>query len=217
MIDLHSEICSTAVTGLVGVNKIGSVGIPLIHNNMMIYDNDHGTELPYYEIGEICIQSPSRMIGYMNNEQATRDLFRVHEDGSEWLHTGDLGYIDEDGFLFIEGRMKRMILTVKGGVTYKVFPNMTEKVLEKNDDVNQSCVVGAKDGPDQVLRAFIAVPKEKLGQTQEIEQALRKYCEEKLPTYARPAFYVFRDSLPLTAVGKVDWRTLEENSSELDN
>ena len=121
MIDLHSEICSTAVTGLVGVNKIGSVGIPLIHNNMMIYDNDHGTELPYYEIGEICIQSPSRMIGYMNNEQATRDLFRVHEDGSEWLHTGDLGYIDEDGFLFIEGRMKMLILTVKGGVTYKVF------------------------------------------------------------------------------------------------
>ena len=212
-----SETCATAVTGLVGVNKVGSVGIPLIHNNLMIYDNDHRTELSYREIGEICLQSPSRMIGYMNNEQATRELFRVHEDGSEWLHTGDLGYIDEDGFLFIEGRMKRIILTVKDGVAYKVFPNMTEKTLEKNEAVIHSCVTEAKAGSDQVLRAFVAVSNENLSRTEEIEKKLRRYCEDKLPSYARPMFYEFRDALPLTAAGKIDWRALEESSKKMDN
>ena len=205
-----SETCATAVTGLTGINKIGSVGIPLIHNNMMIYDNEQGTELTYHEIGEICLQSPSRMIGYMNNEQATRDLFRIHADGSEWLHTGDLGYIDEDGFLFLVGRMKRVILTAKDGVTYKVFPNMSEKVLDENESVLQSCIVGAASGADQVLRAFIAVSKEDLSRTADIEKALRQLCEEKLPSYARPTFYAFRDSLPLTAAGKIDYRALEQ-------
>lgn len=204
-----SETCSTAVTGLTGVNKIGSVGIPLVHNNLMIYDNVQKKELPYNEIGEICLQSPSRMIGYMNDEQATRNLFRFHTDGSEWLHTGDLGYVDEDGFLFLVGRMKRVILTAKDGVTYKVFPNMIEKVLEENENVLQSCVVGAYSDADQVLRAFIAVSKENLVQTAEIEQVLRQHCKEKLPSYARPKFYEFKEKLPLTPAGKVDYRTLE--------
>lgn len=204
-----SETCSTAVTGLTGVNKIGSVGIPLVHNNLMIYDNTQKVELPYNEIGEICLQSPARMIGYMNDEQATRELFRFHVDGTEWLHTGDLGYVDEDGFLFLVGRMKRVILTAKDGVTYKVFPNMVEKVLDENENVIQSCVVGTYSGADQVLRAFIAVSKEKLEHTAEIEQVLRRHCKEKLPSYARPTFYEFKEKLPLTPAGKIDYRTLE--------
>ena len=106
--------------------------------------------------------------------------------------------------------MKRIILTVKDGITYKVFPNMTEKILDENEDVVQSCVVGAESGTDQVLRAFIAVSGNHLSRTAEIEQALRRHCEEKLPSYARPAFYEFRDALPLTAAGKVDYRKLEE-------
>lgn len=153
----------------------------------------------------------------MNNEQATRDLFRIHPDGSEWLHTGDLGYVDEDGFLFLVGRMKRVILTAKDGVTYKVFPNMTEKVLDELEDVIQSCVVGAESGADQVLRAFIAVSKESVSRQTDIEQVLRRHCEEKLPSYARPTFYEFQESLPLTAAGKIDYRALEERSIESNN
>lgn len=204
-----TEVCATAVASFQKVNKIGSVGIPLPGNNLQIIDTENGIELPCNEIGEICIHSASRMIGYMNNEQATRELFRIHSDGSEWLHTGDLGYIDEDGFLFLVGRMKRVILTAKDGVTYKVFPNMTEKVLDEIEKVIQSCVVGAESGSDQVLRAFVEVSKENLVHAAGIEQELRLLCEEKLPSYARPAFYEFREELPLTAAGKVDYRTLE--------
>lgn len=204
-----SEICATALTGLVGVNKIGSVGIPLIHNNLMIYDNTQHRELGYHEIGEVCLQSPSRMIGYLNNEEATKDLFRTHEDGSEWLHTGDLGYVDEDGFLFLVGRMKRIILTAKDGVTYKVFPNMTEKVLDGNESVVCSCVVGAVSGANLVLKAYLAVSEENLPRKEEIEKELRALCERQLPSYARPTFYEFRKKLPLTAAGKIDYRQLE--------
>ena len=208
-----TEICAAGLISFPTCNRIGSVGIPLPKNNIMIYDNEQDTELSYHEIGEICLQSPSRMIGYMNNEQATRELFRTHANGSEWLHTGDLGYIDEDGFLFLVGRKKRVILTAKDGVTYKVFPNMTEKVLDELEDVIQSCVVGAESGTDQVLRAFVAVSEENLTRQTNIEQLLRRHCEETLPSYARPTFYEFQESLPLTAAGKIDYRALEKHVS----
>lgn len=209
-----SEVCATAVTGLVGINKIKSVGIPLIHNNLMIYDNEQNKELSYYEIGEVCLQSPSRMIGYLNNDRATQDLFHIHEDGSEWLHTGDLGYIDSDGFLFLAGRIKRMILTVKDGVAYKVFPNMIETVLEENKAVIKSCVVGAVSGDDQVLRAFVVISKADYSKETEIEHELVDLCDNKLPSYSRPTFYEFCEALPLTPAGKVDYRALEERAAK---
>ena len=136
-------------------------------------------------------------------------LFRVHADGSEWLHTGDLGYVDEDGFVYLQGRMKRVILTVKDGVAYKVFPNMSEKVLDGHEAVLQSCIVGAVSGTDQVLRAYVAVAKTDMARTPEIERDLRERCEQSLPSYARPTFYTFREALPLTPAGKVDYRALE--------
>ena len=211
-----SEIGSTAVTTLNGINKIGSVGIPLIHNNIMIYNCETGRELKYGETGEICLQCPSRMIGYLDNEEATKDLFWKHEDGNEWLHTGDLGYVDEDGFLFLVGRMKRIILTTGGGVAYKVFPNMIESILDEHKATLQSCVVGAIDNENQVLRAFCMVGNGTLEKTDEIECELRHSCEEKLPKHARPRFYEFCTQLPLTTVGKVDYRALEKKSAELN-
>lgn len=149
------------------------------------------------------------MIGYINNEKATKELFQIHEDGSEWLHTGDLGYIDEDGFLFLVGRMKRVILTTKDGVAYKVFPNMSEKVLNEHSTVVQSCIVGMTFGNDQVLKAYVVVSEEDCSRISEVEKQIRTLCEEKLPPYARPTVYEFRESLPLTAAGKVDYRELE--------
>lgn len=209
-----SEVSATAVSTFPGCNKIGSVGIPLYANNMMAYDNDTGTELPYNKIGEICLQCPSQMEGYMDNEEATRQLIRIHSDGSEWLHTGDLGYIDEDGFLFLVGRIKRMILTTKDGVAYKVFPNIPEEVLAEHGDVLQSCIVGAVSGGNEVLRAYVVVSSESLSETKRIEEELRRICEEKLPIYSRPTFYEFREQLPLTAAGKVDYRALEKEAEE---
>lgn len=209
-----SEVSATAISTFPGCNKIGSVGIPLYANNMMAYDTDTGAELPYNEIGEICLQCPSRMEGYMDNEKATKQLFQVHLDGSEWLHTGDLGYIDEDGFLFLVGRIKRMILTTKDGVAYKVFPNISEEVLAEHDEVLQSCIVGAVSNGNEVLRAYVVVSAESLSQAKRIEEDLRRICEQKLPSYSRPTFYEFREQLPLTTAGKVDYRALEKEAEE---
>ena len=204
-----TEVCATAVVGFSYSNKLGSAGIPLPKVNMMIWDRENNRELPYNEVGEICIQSPSRMIGYMKNESATEELFWKHDDGSEWLHSGDLGYIDEEGFLFLVGRMKRVILTTKDGVAYKVFPNIPEKILDSHQSVVQSCIVGAKEGEDQVLRAFIVINHVDTEEIKRIEKELRMICEEQLPSYSRPTTYRFLESLPLTAVGKIDYLALE--------
>ena len=205
-----TEVCATAITCFPGINKIGSVGIPLPKVNLMIYDRDKKCEMKNYEIGEICLQSPSRMIGYLNNEEETNNLFWHHEDGSEWLHTGDLGYIDEDGYLFLSGRMKRVILTTGKGIAYKVFPNIPEKILDSHESVVQSCIVGAVDGDNQVLRAHIMVNGADMSKTSQIEKELRTLCEEHLPEYSRPVYYTFHEKLPLTSIGKVDYRALEQ-------
>ena len=208
-----TEICAAALVSTPVANRVGSVGIPLPKNNVMIYDRESKAELTYGGIGEICMQCPSRMLGYKDYEEATKELFWTHEDGSEWLHTGDLGYMDEDGFLFLVGRIKRIILTTKDGVAYKVFPNIPEEMIVKHEAVAQCCIVGAMDGANQVLRAFIVPDKSWQSDTAEmkcLEQELRSFCEERLPEYSRPTFYEFRDSLPLTAAGKVDYRALEK-------
>lgn len=205
-----SEVCGTAITGLNGVNKIGSVGIPLIHNRVMIYDNESGVELTYGKTGEICLQCASQMMGYMDNEEETRNLIRKHDDGQEWLHTGDLGYIDEDGFLFLQGRMKRVILTTGDGVAYKVFPQTVEEILNNAPAVTQSCVVSANKGEDQVLRAFIVVEKTSARNMTEVESELRAMCKSNLPLHARPTYYVFVEKFPLTSAGKIDYRELEK-------
>jgi acyl-coenzyme A synthetase/AMP-(fatty) acid ligase len=109
--------------------------------------------------------------------------------------------------------MKRMILTTKDGIAYKVFPNMTEEILDLHEAVIQSCIVGAADGDDQVLRAYIMLSVKEYENRDQVERKLRGLCEEKLPSYARPTFYEFSDQLPLTAAGKVDYRMLEEMSA----
>ena len=203
-----TEVCSAAVTAFNGINKIGSVGIPLIRNNLMIVDTDTGDELKYGQIGEVCLCCQSRMIGYKDDKQATQELFRRHIDGQDWLHTGDLGYVDEDGFLFLVGRMKRVILTVANGISYKVFPNIPEGMIIKIEGVQEVCIVSAKRGVDEVLRAFI-VP-EKDSDIKELEQTIRQMCKEEMADYMQPTFYEFLRELPLTSVGKVDYRKLEE-------
>ena len=209
-----TEVCAAGLITFPTCNRMGSVGIPLPKNNVMIYDDETKKELPYKEVGEVCLHCPSRMQGYMNNEQETDSLFKLHADGQEWLHTGDLGYIDEDGFLFLVGRIKRVIMTTGNGVTYKVFPNMVETVLDAHEAVVQSCVVGTKKGSDLVLCAYVSVNNTDIIKTEQMERALRKECDKKLPEYSRPTYYRFCESLPLTAAGKVDYRALEELARE---
>ena len=203
-----TEVCATAATEFAYANKVGSVGIPLPENNFMIYDLDKGCECPYNKTGEICMQASTRMIGYLDNEEEMNNLFRTHADGSVWLHTGDLGYIDEEGFIFLEGRLKRMIMTVIDGKVYKIPPAKVESVLSELDDIVDVCVVGASHGNDKVLRAFVI----KNGDTDEkqLTARMKAECEKQLPENMRPYFYSFCDAFPRTPAGKIDYRALEE-------
>ena len=204
-----SEVCASAITGMNGVNKIGSIGIPLLKNNVKVIDEDQ-EECGYGEIGELCLQCPSLMIGYKEDEKATNELIHLHNNNEKWVHTGDLAYIDEEGFVFLKGRIKRIILTTKNGMAYKVFPNIIEEKIKTNDNVFEVCVIGAKDNDDQVLRACV-VAKQNLNLSDiKLEKQLRDMFNKDMPEYQRPFYYEFVESLPVTPVGKIDYKKLEQ-------
>lgn len=209
-----SEVCASAITGMNGVNKIGSIGIPLVKNNVKVIDLDNMKECTYGEIGELCLQCPATMMGYKEGEEFTSELIRIHSDNLKWVHTGDLAYVDEDGFVFLQGRIKRIILTTKDGMGYKVFPNIIEEKIKTNSNVFEVCVIGAKSGEDQVLRACIVKTNTLDISNEELEINLRDMFKKDMPEYQRPQFYDFMESLPLTAAGKVDYRKLEDMYSK---
>lgn len=204
-----SEVCATAITEFSFANKVGSVGIPFPGNVVSAYNNDENRECRYYEVGEIIMQCGSMMMGYKDNEVETRNLFRTHPDGSKWVHTGDLGYVDEDGFLFIEGRMKRMIMTVIDGAVYKIFPSKVENELSQHKGVYESCVAKASDGTNQVLKAFIIPEEGYADKFDELVRDLRAQCEKNLPDNMRPVFYEKLEDFPRTAAGKLDYKALD--------
>ena len=110
-----TEVCATAILSFAHAHRAGSVDIPLVGNNVMIYDTDNERECKYGETGEICLDCASQMLGYKDNPQEENQLIRIHKEGSRWLHSGDLGYVDSDGFLYMKGRLKRFIMTVGEG------------------------------------------------------------------------------------------------------
>lgn len=205
-----TEVCATAVAEFKHAYKAGSVGIPLPKNVVCIYDNESQRECKYNEIGEVCMQCVSVMIGYKNNRAEMEKLFRNHPDGSVWVHSGDIGYMDEDGFLFLQGRIKRMIMTVIDGVVYKIVPVQVEEILNAHDNVCESCVVGVTNGKNKVLKAYVVV-KEGSDITL-VEQELRIRCKSRLSENMQPEFYEFMDELPLTPAGKIDYQELEKES-----
>lgn len=204
-----TEVCATAVTEYSFCNRVGSVGIPMVKNSIMIYDHETESELPYNAIGEVCIHSPSLLIEYQDNEEEFDQLVRIHEDGLKWVHTGDLGYMTEDGFLFISGRMKRMIFLGPEGMLYKAFPRIIEDVINSVSGVKDSCVVSKKRDGKLVALAYIV-----LGNTcddiKKIEKMIIENCRGKMPEYMIPQEIVVLDELPLTSIGKVDFKILEE-------
>lgn len=204
-----TEVCATALTCYEGANKLGSVGIPLVKNNMQIYDNKQAKECGYGETGEVCLHCASTMLGYKDNVEETHALFRIHSDGNKWLHTGDLGYVDEDGFLFLVGRMKRMLILGDGGIKYKVFPHVIEEAICSVEEVQTACVISVDQNGNSVAKAYVVL-KQSNEDAEKVEEKLQARCEEVLPDYMRPWEYVFLERLPLTAVGKVDYKALEE-------
>lgn len=179
---------------------------------MTAFDVETGEEVPIGKQGEICISGPGVMIGYLNNREATDEIIKVHHD-RRWIHTGDIGYIDEDGCVFVTGRMKRMIIRFDG---FKVFPSVVEeKMLTCHLIEDCSCVAMKDEQHDvgQVPIVFYTMSNTNVT-CEFVEQELRKISEELLPEYSQPYDYKMIDELPRTRAGKVDYRKLEEMQRE---
>ena len=187
-------------------SKEGSIGIPFPDTYIKIVKPDTDEELPYGEEGEILLSGPTAMKCYMNNPEETAKTLRTHADGLTWVYTGDLGIMDEEGFVYFRGRSKRMI--VSSG--YNIYPAQMENILDANEMVSMSCVIGVPDSYKmQKVKAFVVL-KSGYENSEENRQQLMDYCRKNIAKYALPSDIEFRDELPKTLVGKVAYRKLEE-------
>ena len=202
-----TELSGTSVTCMGNVNKFTSLGIPLPLNTYGIFERGTDKELKYGEEGEICITGPTEMIGYLDNEEEEGKIIKIHSDGKKWIHSEDVGIIDEDGFLFFKGRYKRLI--PHGG--FKLYPSYIEGVIMKHPDIDNCCVISI---PDKVYgaspEAHVVIKKDSVSELKKLKEELIKLCQDKLPSYSQPEDFIFEEDLPLTSVGKVDYKKVEK-------
>ena len=191
-------------------HKEGSIGIPFPDTYIKIVEPGTDKVLPYGEEGEILLAGPTVMKEYMNHPEETAETLRTHEDGLTWVYTGDLGYMDDEGFVYFRGRSKRMI--VSSG--YNIYPGQIENILDAEEHVQMSCVIGVPDDYKmQAVKAFIML-KPGLPKTEAMRDEIMAYCRRHIAKYALPKEIEFRDELPKTLVGKVAYRILEEEEAE---
>ena len=199
--------CCTAAIDEKDVRK-GTLGIPNPDMIVKIFEPNSDIEKSTGDVGEICINGPTLMMGYINESKETKDTLVEHHDGKIWLHTGDLGYMDKDGFIFYTSRMKRMIIS--NG--YNIYPIELEEIINKCKLVDSCTVIGIPHKiKSQTPKAVIVLKKDVEDNMQTREQ-IRKYCYDNIAKYARPSEYEFRTSLPKTAVGKVAYKDLEKKN-----
>lgn len=192
--------------------KEGSIGLPFPDTFYKIVKPGTEEEVPYGEEGEICLAGPTVMMEYINNSEETANTLKRHADGLTWVHTGDLGMMDEDGFIYFRQRIKRMIVTSG----YNVYPSQIENVLDAHEYVHMSCVIGVPD-PLKMQRvvAFVVLKPGLKVSEEEAREAILEHCSKYVAKYAMPSDIQFRDDMPKTLVGKVAYRILEEE--ELQN
>lgn len=208
-----TELCAVACACMSDVNKPGSVGVPMVNTVVSIFDPDTGEELGFGEKGEICVCGPTMMLGYYNNAAETENVIRRHSDGKLWVHTGDIGSMDEDGFVFLDARIKRVIIRHDG---FKVFPTVIENVVAEHPAVAVCAAVAAPDKtkPQGKLPFVHIVLKKGVTESKEqIQEEIVQLCKKELPEYVQPAFFRFRDNMPYTSIGKIDFRALEAVSA----
>ena len=193
-----------------GAYRAGSVGIPLPDMDAKIVSPGTTDELPPGTDGELCMSGPTLMLGYLNSPEETASTIRRHPDGRVWLHTGDLCSMDADGFVYFRLRMKRIIKVSGVSVT----PTLVEDLLDRHPDVEMSCVIGVPDERKmQAVKAFIVL-KDRRAATDAKKLELIEYCGKNLIKWSVPESIEFRDSLPLTRVGKVAYSELEKEHVE---
>ena len=190
--------------------KQGSIGLPLRDMVYKIVEPGTFNELAAGEYGEIIISGPTLMLGYMKAPEENAKTLRTDENGTTWMFSGDMGYMDEDGFVYFKQRIKRMIVTSG----YNVYPTHIENILDKHEAVDYSCVIGVHD-PYKMkrIRAYIVL-KEGYEANDETKQKILEYCKEYLDVFEKPKEIVFKDELPKTLVGKVAYHTLEQEAEK---
>ena len=189
--------------------RSGSIGVPFPDTFYKIVTPGTTEECEPNIEGEVCVSGPTVMLGYMDNPEETANTLRRHGDGRVWLHTGDLGHMDVDGFVYFRQRMKRMIISSG----YNVYPSQLENIIDGHEKVLLSCVIGVKDAyRGQRIRAYV-VPMPGIAPSEELKQELLNYCSQHIAKYAMPREVEFRTELPKTLVGKVAYRVLEEEAA----
>ena len=204
-----SETCSEiTINPLNGVKKIGSVGLPVPGHQIKIMDLEtRNSEMPVGEEGEIIVRGPKVMKGYLNKPEETANAFQEFQ-GEKWFYTGDVGKVDEDGYLYIVDRTKDMISV--GG--YKVFSLMVEEILYQHPAVEMCAIVGIPNperiGDEKVKAAIQLTPEYRDHDRKGLQESLTEHCRGQLAAYKIPKVFEFFDAIPVTAVGKVDKKAL---------
>ena len=201
-----TEAVAAASCDLRDLSRPGTIGIPWPGIYIGIFEANTDNKLDYDKDGEICICGPTVMLGYYNNEAETNMTLKHHKDGNIWLHTGDIGSMDKDGFITYKQRLKRLIVTSG----YNVYPSQIEEVLEKHEKIDKASVIGIPHPYKiEVAKAFLVLNNGyKL--TDELLEDIKKYCKKNLSAYAVPKEFEAVDKLPKTMIGKVDFNKLRE-------
>ena len=189
--------------------KEGSIGLPFPDTYYKIVEPGTDKEVPYGTEGEILIAGPTVMMEYVGHPEETAQTLRKHDDGLTWIYTGDLGTMDNEGFIYFRGRAKRMIITSG----YNVYPGQLENIIDAHEFVHMSCVIGVPDPYKmQKVKAFVML-KPGVPESPETKEAILAYCRKNIAKYAMPYDIEFRAELPKTLVGKVAYRKLEEEEA----
>lgn len=196
-----TEVSSVCTANIKGSYKENSIGKPLDGVTVEIWD-EKKKKLPPNTIGEIVVHGSTVMQGYFNSEDSG-----VYEDrkGRRWVLSGDLGYMDEDGFVFFTGRKKRMIV-ISG---YNVYPNDIEQEVLKLDYISEACAVQGYVETKPVIKLFVSL-SQPTDNPDEVAKAIKEYCDNKLERFSRPSFVTILDSLPKTKMAKIDFMKLTD-------
>ena len=199
-----TECCAASCFTPLNYYREGSIGIPYPDTYYKIVEDGTENEVPYGTSGEIVIHGPTVMDGYIRNRKETKQTLRKHKDGRVWLHTGDEGVMDKDGFVYFKGRLKRMIITSG----YCVYPNNIENVIDSHPDVRMSCVIGIPHPYKVTVAKAFVVLKDGVVKSDELLESIKELVEKNLARFSWPYDYEFRDDLPKTRIGKIAYNVL---------
>ncbi len=197
--------CSTAPIEEKYVQN-GTLGVPNPDIIVKAFEPNSDIEKSYNDVGEICVTGPTIFMGYINEDKETKNTLVKHTDGKIWLHTGDLGYIDKNGFVYYTSRLKRMIIS--NG--YNIYPIELEEIIKKCKYVEDCTVVAVPHKIKSQTPKAVIVLKKDVEDTLAVRSEIRKYCMDNIARYAIPTEFEYRKDIPKTAIGKVAYRDLQK-------